>query len=242
MLAEFATHCGIAFTTHKTIMATLFMGGLMGGVTHCVGMCGPFVISQAAARLEAMPVAQMTEWSRLRGAALLPYHLGRLTTYTLLGVAAAALAAPLRQQDWFGAVAFGLLVLAGCLFLAQALRLVLPRLLPAFRLPAALQYLLQRLFAAPVGWRGYLLGVMLGFLPCGLVYAALMVVAARGDVWAALLGMLAFGLGTMPLLVLVGVGGQYVAGRWRRVLSYLSPIIMGANALVLFMVAGGYLK
>lgn len=52
------------------------------------------------------------------------------------------------------------------------------------------------LFAAPFGWRGYLLGVMLGFIPCGLVYGALVLAAATG---AALNGgavMLVFGLGT----------------------------------------------
>lgn len=249
MLAEWAHHCGLAFASHKNIMLTLFAGGLVGSFSHCAGMCGPFVLSQLTARLDAEPAVPLTEWRRLRGAALLPYHAGRITTYSLLGVAAATFAAPLKAQPWFHALAFTLLVAAALLFLGQALRQLQPLLrrfavwrLPVPVLPAAIQRWQARLFAAPTGWRGYALGLTLGLLPCGLIYAALLVVAAQADPLLALFGMLAFGLGTVPALVLVGIGGQYVTARWRALLRYGAPIVMGANALVLFMVAGGYWK
>ncbi len=249
MLVEWAHHCGLALASQKNILLMLLTGGFVGSFSHCAGMCGPFVLSQLTTRLDADPAARLTEWRRLRGAALLPYHAGRITTYSLLGVAAAAFAAPLKAQPWFHYLAFVLLLGAALLFLGQALRQLQPLLrrfavwrLPLPRLPAVFLRWQARLFAAPTGWRGYALGLTLGLLPCGLVYAALLAVAAQADPFIALAGMLAFGLGTVPALVLVGVGGHYVTARWRSLMRYGAPIIMGANALVLFIVAGGYWK
>ncbi len=243
MLTEWATHCGVAFANNQNLIGALFVGGLAGSFTHCAGMCGPFVLSQATTQLDKVPVAGSSEWARLRGAALLPYHAGRLTTYTLLGVVTALLAVPLRRLPGFHIFAALLLAIAALLFLLQALHLTqrfLPRGLPSPRLPDFVQSWLQRLFAAPTGWRGYGLGLLLGFLPCGLIYAALLAVAAKADPLVALFGMTAFALGTMPALLLIGLGGQYVTARWRRVFGYVAPILMGANAFVLLSVAGGY--
>lgn len=252
MFAEWATHCGLTFSSHQHIIITLFMGGLVGSVTHCAGMCGPFVISQTAARLSHLPPTQLSEWRRLQGAALLPYHAGRLTTYVGLGIVAASLAVPLRTMVWFHYLGAGLLVGAGLVFLLQALRSVRPFLakrliapwltLNFIPMPVWVHSVTQRLFAAPTGWRGYGLGVVLGFLPCGLIYAAIMVVTARADPLGAALGMAAFAIGTIPALLLVGVGGHYVTARFPPFVRYIAPLIMVVNALVLFMVAGGYLK
>ncbi|MBY0430344.1 MAG: sulfite exporter TauE/SafE family protein, partial [Rhodospirillales bacterium] len=48
-------------------MASLFLTGLVGSLSHCAGMCGPFVLSQVAARLESRPASRMREWHRLTG-------------------------------------------------------------------------------------------------------------------------------------------------------------------------------
>jgi len=243
MLAEFARQCGLAFASGGNIILTLFLGALVGSVTHCVGMCGPFVIAQAATRLQNVPAAQSSEWQRLRGAALLPYHAGRLTTYAALGVAAATLLQPASKQPWFGSFAALMLFSAGALFVLQAVRqlgVALPHLrLTALSLPSWAQPILQRLFAAPTGWRGYLLGIALGFLPCGLVYAALLAVAAKAEPLTAFLGMGAFALGTMPMLIVTGLGGHYVTARWPRLMRYGGAAIMSVNALVLWLLAGG---
>src|SRR4030095_7428592 len=66
------------------VPGSLLLAGLAGSVVHCVGMCGPFVLGQVMADLDHGPSAY-GEWRRLCGAALLPYHLGRLTTYAALG-------------------------------------------------------------------------------------------------------------------------------------------------------------
>ena len=70
--------------------------------------------------------------------------------------------------------------------------------------------------AARTGDNGYLLGLALGFLPCGFLYAALATSAASGSpLWGAL-AMLAFGAGTAPALVALGVVGQVAGRRWQR--------------------------
>src|SRR6185369_15932837 len=97
-------------------MATsLFLAGLAGSLVHCVGMCGPFVLGQVAADVEATRAGRYGEWGRLAGAALVPYHLGRLTTYTMLGAVAGAATALFASTSVFGWLSGALLVVAASL-------------------------------------------------------------------------------------------------------------------------------
>src|SRR3990172_7062279 len=94
------------------LLGALFAAGLVGGIGDCAGMCGPFVLAQAEARPAPGPPARLGELHRVAGAALLPYHLGRLTTYAGLGTAAALLAgqaAEIGGLRWLSAA----LLLAG---------------------------------------------------------------------------------------------------------------------------------
>jgi len=82
------------------------------------------------------------------------------------------------------------------------------------------------------------LGVVLGFLPCGLLYGAL---AAAGGVASAQEGaliMAAFGLGTVPALVAVGWGGLIIRRRLREVARWIAAPLLLANALLMLMLAG----
>ena len=107
--------------TGSALYGALFLAGLVGSLTHCAGMCGPFVLTQVSAGLETIPAAKMTEWTRLRGVLLVPYHLGRFTTYVLLGALAAALVRGVAEMAPLRYVAAGLLALAALAFLLQAL-------------------------------------------------------------------------------------------------------------------------
>ena len=104
-----------------------------------------------------------------------------------------------------------------------------PRARPAGRAPSP-------------GWRsdtsgGYPLGVVLGFLPCGFLYAALATTAASGSPLLGALGMLAFGLGTVPALVAVGIAGQAAGRRWQRGVAAAAPAVMLLNAALLTALA-----
>lgn len=81
--------------------------------------------------------------------------------------------------------------------------------------------------------RFFLLGMLNGFLPCGMVAAALMVSVAA-ETWSrSIWFMLLFGLGTFPLMLAASVFGIYLGGRVRRILSWLGPVYAFALGLLL---------
>ena len=93
--------------------------------------------------------------------------------------------------------------------------------------------MLKTLLKNPTAWRGYLLGVSLGFLPCGLVYAAIMIVASTGEVLLALVGMVIFSVGTIPGLLLVGLGASFAPNFRQGVLKHLVPMLLIINSIIL---------
>ncbi|MGE4280294.1 MAG: sulfite exporter TauE/SafE family protein [Magnetospirillum sp.] len=225
--------CRVVVETHGGLLTGLFLTGVIGSLSHCAGMCGPFVLSQVAARLESLPAAKMNEFRRLTGAALLPYHLGRATTYGLLGALAGWAAGTLSGGGVFRYVAGGLLALAALFLVGMAI----PRLKGLLGGGGGESWwsrhvagLAKPLFATPTGWRGWMLGVLLGFIPCGLLYAALAASAASGDPLASAFGMLAFAAGTVPVLVVVGGIGHFAIGQWREQMLKWAPLLLVANA------------
>lgn len=219
------------------VMAALFLAGLAGGATHCAGMCGPFVIAQAAAVADRAAGGGML--ARLSGAALAPYHLGRMLGYGLLGAVAGGLAGVVALGSGFRFLLAGLLALAALLMFAQAsarVAALLPRL-PAPRLPAALQGRLGGLLAAPTGLRGVALGLMLSALPCGLLYGALAGAAATGSALGGALVMAAFAAGTVPALVGVALLGRFFGRRAGPGMRLAGAALFALNGVMLAAMA-----
>ena len=237
-----AEHCRVVVENQGSLIGSLFLAGLLGGAGHCVAMCGPFVIAQSMARLEARPASEMREFHRLTGAALLPYHFGRLTTYCVLGAVAGGLAGGVMDATglrWLSAILLGV---AALLFLGYGIR-KLASWLPGGSASEEgwwsrhVGRLVRPLFARPVGARGYGLGLALGFLPCGLLYGALAAAAASGSALAGGLVMGAFALGTVPALLVVGLAGHVVGNRWQGAVSRFTPALMMLNAVILSFMA-----
>jgi hypothetical protein len=241
LLTDSLHQCRAIVDDNGSLLASLGMAGLIGGATHCTGMCGPFVLSQVAARLEAMPAERMREWHRLSGAALVPYHLGRATTYAVLGAAGGALVSSLASATALRWVSGGLLLVAAALMLGMAMPAV-KRLVGGDRRgenwwTRTIGARARPLFGQPVGWRGYLLGIMLGFIPCGLVYGALAAATASGSPLAGAAGMVAFAAGTVPWLAAVGFLGHLAGSQWRHQVLPYAPLLLLANAGVLTWLA-----
>lgn len=219
------------------LMGAMLLAGLAGGLTHCGAMCGPFVLAQAAATADRTLAGGTLR--RLTGAALLPYQAGRALGYSALGAIAGGFGALLAQASGLRFVAAAVLLLAALLMLAQASARIadlLPRL-PAPRLPEALSRALAGLLAAPTGWRGVRLGLLLSALPCGLLYAALAGAAAAGSALAGALAMLAFAAGTAPALIALAFLGRIGTAALGARLRLAGAALFALNAVVLTTLA-----
>lgn len=210
----------------------MFLAGLAGGFLHCAAMCGPFVMAQTLARMGARmgdgPV-------RLAGAALAPYHLGRFVSYTALGAVLGGLGGALASVPGLRLAIPILLALAGVLFLLQASGIAFGS--QSGFLAARLGRAVRPLLEAPGPARGFALGIALGFLPCGFLYAALAAAAGSGAAFDGAMAMAGFALGTVPALLVVGFAGAMAAKRWRAALATAAPALMAVNAALLFWMA-----
>lgn len=176
-----------------------FLTGAAGSL-HCVGMCGGIVTAVAFSGREGKRSARI--------AVQLFYNAGRVVTYTLLGLLAGGIGASLdlfllkRAAAWVfaGANLFVALVGVGTVVGARSVNLASLEMGGA----AILSRPLRRMLAGGSAMRGFPLGLVLGFLPCGLVYAPLVVAAGTADPWRGAAVMAALGLGTVPLLLTFG--------------------------------------
>ncbi|MBY0427700.1 MAG: sulfite exporter TauE/SafE family protein [Alphaproteobacteria bacterium] len=219
-------------------LSSLFMAGAVGSMTHCTGMCGPFVMSFAP---QAANGSQQSKLSRLSNELLLPYHLGRVTTYILLGITAALFSQQAVQLSQSPIIANTLpailLALGGVLFLLQflgisGLKIDMPSL------PRAMQQTISRLSQNPTGLRGYAMGLILGFLPCGLLLSAVLIAAAAPNWWSAGAGMALFGVSTIPALNAVAFIKNQIASSHPSWMTGLRKGLTLANSLALFFLAG----
>lgn len=202
---------------------TALMLGL-GGSLHCVGMCGPLALALPMPGAARMAMA----WHSLQ------YQLGRAVTYTFLGLAFGALGQGIAMAGWQRGLSVGLgaAMLIAVVFSLPVEQYVLrlPGLGSALgRLKAALSKQLHQ-----QGQRAaFTVGLLNGFLPCGLVYFALAGALATGHVLSAMLFMFLFGMGTWPLMFALTMAGGLASQPVRRRLRQASPVILFAFACLL---------
>ena len=93
--------------------------------------------------------------------------------------------------------------------------------------------LLLALVLLVLGWGAEALGLVLGLIPCGMIYAALAVAGAGHDPLAGATAMAAFGLGTAPALIGVGLAGHAAGSRFRPLANRVQPYLMMVSAFFL---------
>ena len=194
-------------------LAAAFIFGLLGGA-HCIGMCGGIM----SALTFAVPPS-MRSPARL-GGLLLGYNLGRIVSYMIAGALVASLGTLLGGAHdglrlALQIVAAGMLILMA-LYLANWWRGLTRIEALGRRLWRHLEPLGRRLMPVVRIPQSIALGAVWGWLPCGLVYSMLAWSLAGGDPWrgAALMG--AFGLGTLPALLVTGVAARQMSALIRH--------------------------
>ncbi len=177
------------------------MLGLVGSL-HCAGMCGPLAL--------ALPVVGRTRSSFFLSR--LVYNLGRLLTYASLGLVFGLLGAGFALaglQRWLS-LAAGFAILIG-LFASARRSLGTPALKMVVRVKSGLASLLHRRSFTAL----FALGLLNGLLPCGLVYVACAGATATGSLLNATEYMLSFGLGTLPMMLGLGLVGNRLQSAFR---------------------------
>ena len=203
------------------LIISLISLGFFGGFSHCVGMCGPFVVTQVSNRLQKTSLTNYSEFQKLKNLALLPYHLGRISTYGFVGFCCAFFSKNIQDFISFKIFSAIFLTLAALVFLNLLFaKKIFPEVPPLKKiklrfksriLESGLQFFSKEisfLFQDPQGFKGYLLGLILGFIPCGLLYSAFMICGAFQNPFLAFMGMIFFGLSTFPSLFLTALGGS----------------------------------
>ncbi|WP_114636489.1 sulfite exporter TauE/SafE family protein [Polynucleobacter necessarius] len=218
----------------SSLLLAIFLGSLISG-WHCALMCGGIAAAIERPVASKAPLRSKSELFRLQ----LVMHLGRITTYVLLGAIAASVGVVVWQQN--------LIPIQRPLFVLTALMLILMGIrlyrsgksesLPGGKWLSAkiATYWAKYLGSAASGPARWFSGMLWGLVPCGLVYSVLPLAFLSGDVLSGAALMLAFGLGTLPNLLLISKFsaalaqfGQYL---WVRYLAVSLLIVAGSFGL-----------
>lgn len=203
------------------------MVGLVGSM-HCVGMCGPIAL--------ALPYQSSNRW--VAGGRVLVYNLGRVLTYSLLGILIGFFGQAIFMAGMQVYVSIGL---GGVLLLAALFSInVESRLLRIpfmHRLHVWTKQQMGHLFKSKKTSSLLSLGMLNGLLPCGLVYMAVAGAVSTGSILQGAAYMALFGMGTIPLMFATALAGQFISLDWRRRIQKLVPVFLVFFAL-LFIARG----
>jgi sulfite exporter TauE/SafE len=206
---------------------TAFIFGLLSSF-HCIGMCGPIAMM--------LPVDHTNQAKKVTQ--IITYHFGRLMAYGSIGL-------------FFGLIGKGLFIagiqqqLSIVIGIAMILIVVVPEKLmakynfskPIYRVISKIKQNLGRHFKNKSYKSLFIIGLLNGFLPCGMVYVALFGAIAMQSAGFGVLYMLFFGLGTVPLMSSVVYINSFLSVKARNKIQKIIPIV-GVIIGVLFILRG----
>lgn len=208
-----------------------FLLGFFGSL-HCIGMCGPLALAVHKAK-------DHRSWAALGGS--LFYNSGRTLGYVVLGLLFGLVGsiAAFSGAQRILSIALGIMMVLFFLFSTNPDALIArsPLLKKMYsKVTMALGNLLKKSKKVPV----FYLGLINGFLPCGLVYLAIAGAISLGNIYGSMGFMLFFGLGTFPGMVGVVVAHDTVSQRWRVSLTKLYPYI--SLVLGIYLIYRGWMS
>lgn len=218
----------------SSLLLTALLIGLLGS-THCIGMCGGIVSALTLGIRPAVgqPVSKFPY--------MLAYNAGRISSYTLAGIIAGALGQTLLDSvnetvalsvtRWVT----GLFLIALGLYLGGFTAALAPLENAGKRIWKHIQPLTGKLLPLSSPLRAYASGLVWGWLPCGLVYSALVWAVGSADPIRGGLLMLVFGLATLPAMLLTGAAalrfGQFTRHQLVRRVAGAVVIVLGLMQL-----------
>ena len=206
---------------------SLFLIGFTGGFGHCIGMCSGFVFTYTLKISEQESHIKRTFWRLLSPHIL--YNSGRVLTYTFLGeifgILGSTIGFMLALKDFQGILE----IIAGLFMIIIGLEY--SGLLPVsdrnyFPGLNTFKRLVQKMLGRVNRRNVFAAGLGLGFIPCGLVYAAGARAAATQSITGGMLTMLIFGLGTFPAMIIIGLASHVISAKLRHRLMLIASILV----------------
>jgi hypothetical protein len=207
------------------IFFVAFMIGIVGSF-HCVGMCGTLALS--------LPLSNNSIAAKFTGA--LMYNAGRIVTYSFFGLVFGLIgqtAALFNFQQWLS-ISMGVLIL---LFIIAPKKYKIQYSASSYATGffTKLRAQLGKLFTQKNHSSLFVIGLLNGLLPCGLVYMAVAGSVATGDIVESILFMAFFGLGTLPIMWSIAFFGNYVGVGFRQKIRRAYPFMMALMACLLIL-------
>lgn len=204
---------------------TAFLVGLAGSL-HCIGMCGPIVI--------ALPSSQQSRSHLIRGR--VSYNMGRVLTYAIIGLLfglfGKGIAMAGFQRDL--SIILGVLILLFILF-PYRYRSYISKIPAVSAYSEKVRSVFFKIASKPSHAQMFLLGLINGLLPCGLVYVAVAGAVTAGAALDGMLFMALFGLGTVPLMLAASLFGKFINIGLRRKFNRLIPYMAVLLALIFIL-------
>ncbi len=208
----------------ETIFIPAFILGVISNL-HCLGMCGPIAL--------AIPLNRSSKSAMLFG--ILQYHLGRVLVYAILGYIVGYIGMGIKLFGVLQAIS----IIAGIGIIIYAWRNKLTFFKNPFtsslRHTSLLSRSMGKIMRSESPVKLFLLGVLNGLLPCGMVYTALITAVVLGTPLLSATSMLAFGLGTLPGLVAFSLFAQQLGNPIRSKINRYLPYLITVVGLLIVL-------
>jgi sulfite exporter TauE/SafE len=212
--------------TMNSVFEIGFFMGLIGSL-HCIGMCGPLVM--------ALPIANQSYFQKWQS--ILLYNAGKISSYTILGIVLGLFGSQLPLHG----VQENLSIVMGCIMLLYVIYVFIIKAkwtTQFLHFNFLYKWIIKKmsgLFKSKKKTVFFIIGFLNGLLPCGMIYVALTSAIATQNLIQGGFIMAFFGLGTMPALIMVAIGGQYFGVVFRRKIQNLLPVFIFSMGVLLIL-------
>lgn len=193
------------------IISALTIGFI--GSFHCAGMCGPIAL--------ALPIKNENRGSLL--ISILLYNLGRICTYSLIGLVAGLAGKGVHLsgfQQYFS------IIIGSIMILSVMFPVIFKKKIVNFPMLENIKNRISKNLSVHSIFSLFLIGFLNGLLPCGLVYLAVAVALTSTGTLTALLAMAAFGVATIPIMAAISLLGNFISNSTRKIIYRAIPFIV----------------